>query len=342
MKKLLLPFALLIFSYTAFAQIGIGTITPDASSILDLTSTDKGLLAPRMTSVQRTAILSPATGLMVYQTDGTTGFYYYNGAAWVAYGANTVTTNATLTGNGSPGSPLGIKLSNSNTWTANQTFGGTFLITSNSRIAMTNSDNNARDIRFQEPSGTGSQYVGLRCPSVTTNGNYALPAVVGSVGQALVLATSNNADSGTMQWSTVGSVIQFNGTITNSVTYLASTATTMIFNSATTNVGTQMNTATGAFTTSATGLYEISASANLSGVGVRFLIIRVNGTDVFNGSSGSGNSTFPAPYASTSSSGVSTTYPLSAGDVVTVVVVTNALNTTPSTTGSSRLVITKM
>ena len=342
MKKFLLPLAFLAFSYAAFAQVGIGTITPNASSILDLTSTSQGLLAPRMTAAQRTAIASPATGLLVFQTDGTAGFYYYDGSAWVAYGATTVTTNATLTGNGSPGSPLGIRLTNSNTWTANQTFGGTFLITSNSRIAMTNSDNNARDIRFQEPSGTGSQYVGLRCPSVTTNGNYALPAVVGSVGQALTLATSNNTDSGSMQWSTVGGAIQFNGTITNSVTYLASTATTMVFNSATTNVGTQMNTSTGSFTATASGLYDISASANLSGVGVRFLIIRVNGTDVFNGSSGSGNSTFPAPYSSTSTAEVSSTYPLTAGDVVTIVVVTNALNTSPSTTGSSRLVITKM
>ena len=342
MKKLFLSFAILTFSCIAFAQVGIGTVTPDASSILDLTSTSAGLLTPRMTTAQRTAIASPATGLLVYQTDGTTGFYYYNGAAWVAYGATTVTTNATLTGNGAPGTPLGIKLSNSNTWTANQTFGGTFLITSNARIAMTNSDNNARDIRFQEPSGTGSQYIGLYAPSVTTNGNYKLPAVVGSVGQALTLAVSNNVDSGSMQWSTVGATVQFNGTITNSVTYLASTATTMVFNSATTNVGTQMNTSTGAFTTSASGVYQISASANLSGVGVRFLIIRVNGTDVFNGASGSGNSTFPSPYASTSTASVSTTYPLSAGDVVTIAVVTNGLNTSPSTTGSSGLVITKI
>jgi hypothetical protein len=64
--------------------------------------------------------------------------------------ANTgnVNRNSTLTGSGTAGSPLGINLSNSNTWTANQTFGGTFLITSNSRIALTNSDNQARSIRF--------------------------------------------------------------------------------------------------------------------------------------------------------------------------------------------------
>ena len=57
--------------------------TPNSSAMLDVTSTTKGFLTPRMTSAQRTAISSPATGLIVYQTDGTDGFYYYDGSAWV-------------------------------------------------------------------------------------------------------------------------------------------------------------------------------------------------------------------------------------------------------------------
>lgn len=342
MKKLLLPSMLLAFSCTAFAQIGVGTITPDASSVLDVTSTSKGFLAPRMTSAQRTAIASPATGLMVFQTDGTVGFYYYNGTTWVAYGATTVTTGSSLNGNGAPGTPLGINLANSNTWTANQTFGGTFLITSNSRIAMTNSDNVARDIRFQEPSGSGSQYVGLSAPPLSNNGIYVLPAVVGSVGQALTLATSDNISNATMQWSTVGGVVQFNGTVTASLTYTASTASTIVFDNAITNVGGQMNTTTGSFTATASGLYNISASANLSGVGVRFLVIRVNSTDVFNGSSGSGSASFPAAYNNASAASVNTPYPLTAGDVVQIVIVTNSVAASPSTTGTTRLVISKM
>jgi hypothetical protein len=55
--------------------------------LFEMESTNKGLLAPRMTAVQRTAISSPATGLIVYQTDGTTGFYYNAGTpgapSWV-------------------------------------------------------------------------------------------------------------------------------------------------------------------------------------------------------------------------------------------------------------------
>jgi len=65
------------------AQVGIGTTTPNASAVLDLTSTTQGLLPPRMTQAQRSAISSPTTGLMVYQTDGTSGLYFHTGSAWV-------------------------------------------------------------------------------------------------------------------------------------------------------------------------------------------------------------------------------------------------------------------
>ena len=67
------------------AQVGIGTLTPDASAILDVTSNTKGILIPRMTQVQRLAIASPVTGLLVYQTDGSSEFYYYNGSIWTTF-----------------------------------------------------------------------------------------------------------------------------------------------------------------------------------------------------------------------------------------------------------------
>ncbi|GLB53643.1 hypothetical protein NBRC110019_26840 [Neptunitalea chrysea] len=52
-----------------FAQVGIGTTDPDASSALDITSTTSGLLIPRMTNNEKLNISSPATGLLVYDTD---------------------------------------------------------------------------------------------------------------------------------------------------------------------------------------------------------------------------------------------------------------------------------
>jgi hypothetical protein len=66
-------------------NIGIGTQTPHASALLDVSSTSKGLLAPRMTTTQRNAIVSPAKGLLVYDTD-LNGLYHYNGSAWAAVG----------------------------------------------------------------------------------------------------------------------------------------------------------------------------------------------------------------------------------------------------------------
>ena len=85
MKKNLLAALLLLGFGTLFAQnqnVGIGTTTPDASAILDLTSTDKGLLAPRLTTTQRNAISAPANGLLVY--DITVGCYFYYNTAWVS------------------------------------------------------------------------------------------------------------------------------------------------------------------------------------------------------------------------------------------------------------------
>lgn len=73
-----------------------GTTASDASAIVNVASTTKGFLAPRMTAAQKSAIASPATGLLIYQTDGTAGFYYYSGAAWLPVGGTaSVTGTAT-------------------------------------------------------------------------------------------------------------------------------------------------------------------------------------------------------------------------------------------------------
>ncbi|HPF10383.1 MAG TPA: hypothetical protein PKW08_02555 [Flavobacteriaceae bacterium] len=71
------------------AQVGINTTSPDASASLDIVSTDSGILIPRMTEVQKNAIATPATGLLIFQTDGTDpGFYFYNGTSWDYLTAN--------------------------------------------------------------------------------------------------------------------------------------------------------------------------------------------------------------------------------------------------------------
>jgi len=82
-KQLLFAAAIGLLTTQSFAQTGIGTITPAANAALDITSTSKGLLIPRMTSSQRsTNIVSPSEGMMVYQTDSVSGIYLYNSAQW--------------------------------------------------------------------------------------------------------------------------------------------------------------------------------------------------------------------------------------------------------------------
>jgi len=75
MKKII--FLSLLFIHTlSFSQVGIGTTSPDASSVLDITATDAGLLVPRLTTTQRDALSSPATGLLIFNT--TTKSFQYN------------------------------------------------------------------------------------------------------------------------------------------------------------------------------------------------------------------------------------------------------------------------
>ncbi len=82
MKKLifLLPIFVLL-QLCLYAQVGIGTATPDASAKLDIASTTQGFLPPRMTTTQRDAIAGPATGLTIYNTT-IKAFQVYNGTAW--------------------------------------------------------------------------------------------------------------------------------------------------------------------------------------------------------------------------------------------------------------------
>lgn len=84
---------LLFLQITTQAQVGIGTTTPEESAKLEIKSTSKGLLIPRMTSTERIGINLPATGLIVFQTDGTTGFYYYTGSEWLRLTAGSLSLN---------------------------------------------------------------------------------------------------------------------------------------------------------------------------------------------------------------------------------------------------------
>ncbi len=95
MKKLLFIFPLFFMLLSVRAQIAINTdgSMADSSAMLDVKSTTKGMLIPRMTVIERNAIVSPLQGLLIYQIDGTAGFYYYDGYAWGAVGSQTLYVN---------------------------------------------------------------------------------------------------------------------------------------------------------------------------------------------------------------------------------------------------------
>ena len=120
MKHFFTLLAVVLLTATTYAQVGVGTTTPDASSALDITSTTKGLLPPRMTTAERDAISSAAKGLIVFNTtlntlqinegDATTVNWvnlgmptatdagqmnYWNGSAWLTI-ATTANEGAVL------------------------------------------------------------------------------------------------------------------------------------------------------------------------------------------------------------------------------------------------------
>jgi len=83
MKQFFTLLAAVLLTATTYAQVGIGTTDPNGSAALDITSTTKGLLIPRMTNAQRKAISNPAAGLQVFVTDFDGGsFMFYDGTKW--------------------------------------------------------------------------------------------------------------------------------------------------------------------------------------------------------------------------------------------------------------------
>jgi hypothetical protein len=183
----------IFFALSAFAQ-GV-SVTSDASSadnsaMLDVKSTTKGMLIPRMTQAQRNAIASPATGLMVYQTNNTLGFYYYNGTAWTLLSTpdevSMTTTNRTARWDGTAlvdgtiqdnGSKVGIGMTPTKTFQVymgyspvaslmvEQDAGGVFSTGTGliwqSFIATDNANTNKVAFKFYDVSATSNRTVSL-------------------------------------------------------------------------------------------------------------------------------------------------------------------------------------
>ncbi len=83
-------------TYNTTGNVGIGSSSPSASALLDVSSSSKGILIPRMTASQKNAIASPTTGLLIFQTDAPSDFYYYNGSSWMSLREPTWTSAGTI------------------------------------------------------------------------------------------------------------------------------------------------------------------------------------------------------------------------------------------------------
>lgn len=103
---------LTLVSFASFSQqrVGVGTLSPDPSAQLDLTSQNKGVLIPRMTSAQRDMIPNPTNGLLVFDIT-TVGFWYFDGIQWVQpfgpTGPQGLVGNAGIAGPVGPQGPTG-------------------------------------------------------------------------------------------------------------------------------------------------------------------------------------------------------------------------------------------
>ena len=166
----------LLITESIVAQVGIGTTAPNSNSILDVYGTDKGILIPRLTSVQINAIASPPQSLMVYNTDVNL-YYYYSSASnsWMPVNVGSI-----------------VNVSNT-TYTLSASDNGRILdFTSNSNITLTVP--NTLPVGFQvsiTQAGTG-QVVFVASGGMTINNRWGAKATSGQWAKAGIEVRATN------------------------------------------------------------------------------------------------------------------------------------------------------
>ena len=221
-----------LLSINPNGSIGVGTATQDASSLLDLTSTTRGFLPPRMTTAQRNAIAVPANSLFIYNTD-TSHFNFWNGLTWQVIQSD-ITPPSTLAqvlvaSNITGGKPISMSLGD--TLNFNVGLGG--VLNSSSTTALQNwllpDDSGTIALTSQIPStaialnyipkGTGTsivdgtwQFLGNDILPITTGSNIGdATHRIGTIFMASVFDYANdlvwyNGTSNTMTLTTAGNV----------------------------------------------------------------------------------------------------------------------------------------
>ncbi|MBS1684254.1 MAG: spore surface glycoprotein BclB [Bacteroidetes bacterium] len=140
-------------------NVGIGIPNPDRSAILDITSRDKGLLIPRLRSIDRTGIVAPATALLVFDTDS--GCFFYFAGSWQSLCRGGAGAAGATGPAGAPGTGVSSIVNNNNgTLTITYSDGTTSTISSGGTTGPTG------------PTGTGvTGPTGVGISSIVNNGS---------------------------------------------------------------------------------------------------------------------------------------------------------------------------
>jgi hypothetical protein len=160
-------------SFNLFSQgvsINADGSNPDNSAILDVKSTSKGVLIPRMTQSERSSISTPSNGLMVYQTNGTSGFYFYDGSSWVRLAAG---TESLYTEGAGINITDNVVTNTSPDQTVSLTSGGATTITGTyPNFTISSTDNNSGGTITSVVAGNG-----LNGGTITSTGTISMPNV---------------------------------------------------------------------------------------------------------------------------------------------------------------------
>ncbi|WP_067151575.1 fibrobacter succinogenes major paralogous domain-containing protein [Pseudotamlana agarivorans] len=174
-----------VTTLTAFAQVGIGTETPHASAALEVSSTNKGFLPPRLTETQMNSIASPAEGLIVFCFDcSPKGIYFFNGSNFASISNTGLET----------GLASGEVLSTTGKIWLDKNLGAR-------QVAISSSDFNAYGDLYQWGRSADGHQVVIRDTSILPNDS--MPAV-GSSGTIATIATSSNPGHGDYILTTSG------------------------------------------------------------------------------------------------------------------------------------------